>query len=327
MAISKKISMIIIVFVSIFLLYMFRDLPKIQMEYKADNVNNLTRFKSFGLDKMRSKSDYHKHCISLYKKLRYPDPNLIIRPEIPPEMFDDFTDHGDMTLKDGLYFNEAYSDSTSGDTSKISRIIDNKTIEAHFYQVKNNEALGGYADKNLNKVMHKFRDQIINRSIVVIGTQIPWVEAIALEVGASHITTLDYTRNKYENAHLEWLHVKDFLDNAIENEVFEYFDNAVSFSSIEHSGLGRYGDPLAPYGDFEAIQQIHCLSKPNAVLFLGLEYSRAQESYMVFNAHRIYGKSRLDKMFEGWSLEMEDLDSTGIYGIFVLRKKPWEFLK
>ena len=48
---------------------------------------------------------------------------------------------------------------------------------------------------------------------------------------------------------------------------------------------------------------------------------------MVFNAHRIYGKSRLDKMFEGWSLEMEDLDSTGIHGIFVLRKKPLEFLK
>ena len=158
MAISKKISMIIIVFVSIFLLYMFIDKPKILMEYKVDNLNDLTRFKSFGLDKMRSKSDYHKHCISLYKKLRYPDPNLIIRPpvkEIPSEMFDDFTDHGDMTLKDGLYFNDAYSDSSSDDPSKISRIIDNKTIEAHFYQVKNNEALGGYADKNFNKVMHK----------------------------------------------------------------------------------------------------------------------------------------------------------------------------
>ena len=35
------------------------------------------------------------------------------------------------------------------------------------------------------------------------------------------------------------------------------FDSVVSFSSIEHSGLGRYGDPLDPDGDLKTMQVIH----------------------------------------------------------------------
>ena len=33
------------------------------------------------------------------------------------------------------------------------------------------------------------------------------------------------------------------------------FDAVVSFSSIEHSGLGRYGDALNPWGDLIASAQ------------------------------------------------------------------------
>ena len=33
------------------------------------------------------------------------------------------------------------------------------------------------------------------------------------------------------------------------------FDAVVSFSSIEHSGLGRYGDALNPWGDLIAAAQ------------------------------------------------------------------------
>lgn len=32
------------------------------------------------------------------------------------------------------------------------------------------------------------------------------------------------------------------------------FDAIVSFSGLEHDGLGRYGDPLNPYGDLSAMR-------------------------------------------------------------------------
>ncbi|KAK5964144.1 hypothetical protein GCK32_017207, partial [Trichostrongylus colubriformis] len=39
------------------------------------------------------------------------------------------------------------------------------------------------------------------------------------------------------------------------------FDFAASFSSIEHSGLGRYGDPIDPIGDLREVWKTSCLLK------------------------------------------------------------------
>ncbi|VDM34294.1 unnamed protein product [Toxocara canis] len=72
-------------------------------------------------------------------------------------------------------------------------------------------------------------------------------------------------------------------------------DFVVSFSSIEHSGLGRYGDPLDPIGDLREMQKIQCLLKRGGLLFIGLPVG---VDAVVFNAHRIYGRLRLAMMFE-----------------------------
>lgn len=39
-------------------------------------------------------------------------------------------------------------------------------------------------------------------------------------------------------------------------------DFAFSFSSWEHDGLGRYGDPIDPWGDIKAVQRASCYVKP-----------------------------------------------------------------
>jgi hypothetical protein len=46
-----------------------------------------------------------------------------------------------------------------------------------------------------------------------------------------------------------------FLNNTLGS-----FDAIVTFSSIEHSGLGRYGDALNPWGDIIAIARAWCVS-------------------------------------------------------------------
>ena len=128
--------------------------------------------------------------------------------------------------------------------------------------MKRNEAIGWYGEASLSleAIMKKYLSKVQYKSLVVIGTRMPWVEAIGYSLLVSQITTLDYTRKHYENERLEWLHVNDYLDDLISNKrKIETFDASASYSSIEHSGLGRYGDPLSPEGDIDAVQQVHCL--------------------------------------------------------------------
>jgi SAM-dependent methyltransferase len=264
-----------------------------------------------------------EQCTKLFKKIRHPDKKLIHRPPLrkpPSELLLNFTDNGKMPIRNEFYCNEVYSDSDSEDSQrKIQLIIKNDEFLKFRDKVRKREPLD-YEDKTMTKKMFKYESEISGKSVAVIGTWNPWVEAIAYEVGAARITTLDYTRKGYEDSsRLQWVHVNDFLDSVIESGEFESFDNIASFSSIEHSGLGRYGDPLAPFGDLEAVQQVNCMLKPGGLFFLGLPVSRDESSYIEFNAHRMYGKYRLELLFNGWKV-LEEEPGGGVHRVFVLRK-------
>lgn len=47
------------------------------------------------------------------------------------------------------------------------------------------------------------------------------------------------------------------------------FDFVVSFSSMEHSGLGRYGDGINPWGDLIASAKAWCLTKLGGRMLIG----------------------------------------------------------
>ena len=76
-----------------------------------------------------------------------------------------------------------------------------------------------------------------------------------------------------------------FIDGSLDT-----FDHIFTYSSLEHSGLGRYGDPLNPWGDIMAVAEAWCVAKPGAKLALGLPTSvSAGYDQIQFNAGRIYG--------------------------------------
>ena len=52
----------------------------------------------------------------------------------------------------------------------------------------------------------------------------------------------------------------------------DYFDIVTAVSSIEHVGLGHYGDPIIPDGDAKALAEIHRILKPDGKLILTLPY-------------------------------------------------------
>lgn len=110
-----------------------------------------------------------------------------------------------------------------------------------------------------------------------------------VEPGAKNLTTVEY--NPIKSGHDKVMAVtpgrfaEHWLDGSYRN-----VDFAFTYSSIEHNGLGRYGDPLDPAGDLKDVETLSCVIKPGGLLYLGIPVG---PDAVVFNVHRIYGLMRL----------------------------------
>ncbi|WKX89399.1 hypothetical protein Q1695_008783 [Nippostrongylus brasiliensis] len=146
-------------------------------------------------------------------------------------------------------------------------------------------------------VYHAFKHYPIHNKVgFVVGSERPWVEVYALLNGAKEVTTVEYQKLVIEGTNkVRYIHPVAFAEQWKENQ--GAFDFAASFSSIEHSGLGRYGDPLDPIGDLREVWKISCLLKQGGLLFLGLPRG---DEVLVFNLHRIYGPIRLAMIMTGF---------------------------
>ena len=76
------------------------------------------------------------------------------------------------------------------------------------------------------------------------------------------------------------------------------FDAVLSHSSLEHSGLGRYGDALNPWGDVLAMNRAWCVTKDGGSMMLGLPTCEADAVF--WNLHRCYGKIRWPLITMNW---------------------------
>ena len=60
-------------------------------------------------------------------------------------------------------------------------------------------AYGTGETKILFETINLYKDKVIGKRALVIGSVIPWVEAILIAIGAKHVTTLEY--NQIASAH------------------------------------------------------------------------------------------------------------------------------
>ncbi len=70
--------------------------------------------------------------------------------------------------------------------------------------------------------------------------------------------------------------------------------------TVEHIGLGRYGDPLDPEGDLKAIAELKRVVKPGGTLLFVIPVGKPK---VMFNAHRIYDAKNTVKLFDGFTLK------------------------
>ncbi|WP_367865131.1 DUF268 domain-containing protein [Pedobacter sp. WC2423] len=71
--------------------------------------------------------------------------------------------------------------------------------------------------------------------------------------------------------------------------------------TIEHIGLGRYGDPLDYDGDIKAINELKRVLAANGSLFFVVPLGA--KDLICFNAHRIYTKEQVLKLFSDLELK------------------------
>ena len=124
---------------------------------------------------------------------------------------------------------------------------------------------------------------IYNSSALVLGSENPWVEACLLSLGARDVTTIEY--GAINSTHPQ---VKTFTPDQVRadpNPFLNKFDVVVTVSSLEHSGLGRYGDALNPWGDRQATARAWCMTKPQGNLVLNVPCNEKDTIY--YNAHRV----------------------------------------
>lgn len=147
------------------------------------------------------------------------------------------------------------------------------------------------ADTYLYQALKKFK--IKGQQVAIFGSTKPWYEAFCLEYGG-HPTTVEYNRVTTDHPDLVTMTVAE-LDQSP-----RVYDAGFSISSFEHDGLGRYGDPINPYGDIETMQKTKRVIKKGGLLFLAIPIGKDK---LCFNAHRVYGRIRLPLMLAGWKLE------------------------
>lgn len=209
--------------------------------------------------------------------------------EVSEELLKIYTMNGTIPIYD-WYINETESSTINWTDEVVDDFLSRFTKENIISGKHGRES---YNDGSLMHVKAFEKYKITGKKIAVIGSLTPWIEAIAINFGNTDVTTVEYNVpicNK-----IKTISYDDFVNSS------EKYDVILSYSSIEHSGLGRYGDPLDPEGDLKTMSEIHRHLKEYGLLLLGVPIGK---DCITWNAHRVYGKKRFELLFKDF-IELE----------------------
>lgn len=210
--------------------------------------------------------------------------------EIPEELKDKFTMNGKIPILN-WWFDGTKDISSIGEDVWTDEYIQSHCDRFTVDNISNNrEGKSPYGHESVSNLLKSFQDyDISNKRVAVVGSLVPWIEAMLINLG-NDVTTIEYN---VPTTNFTNLQCKDYFNYFMGNE--DQFDAIISFSSIEHSGLGRYGDPLDPDGDIHTMNVIRKNLKDNGILIWG---SPVGWDTLVWNAHRVYGPIRMPILFK-----------------------------
>lgn len=209
---------------------------------------------------------------------------------IPQDLYNEYTLNNQVPVH-SMYFNDSYPQNKP-------IVFKKEEINLFIKKALNREEnYYGNTDKDLYAMLDKYASFIEGKSVAIVGSITPWYECVVLGYGGNPVT-IEYNKLQSEDPRIRVMTVDEFEQNP------EKFDAIISISSIEHDGLGRYGDPIDPNGDFKAIKKMKTMLKEGGLLFLAVPIG---QDCIVWNAHRIYGPKRFPLLIKGW----KKVDSCG----------------
>lgn len=246
-------------------------------------------------------------CMALYRNTEsdapassWPPPE---RKKIPDSLMLNFSMNNQMAVNDYYFSSEHFSGRTSDIPVWTTKAIDDMIAAAKAGTPACNYKGEG---AQILALLNKHAEEIKGKHFCVIGSMSPWLESQLLSVGAAHVTTIEYGALNSKDPRISTMtpdHVrKTFIES---NGAQPQCDGVATYSSIEHSGLGRYGDRLNPWGDLQAMAKAWCITKPKGPLFLGVPHGDADKIH--WNAHRVYGPKRFPQLAANWLQTDADL--------------------
>lgn len=201
---------------------------------------------------------------------------------VPPHLQNEFTANGVIKISNYLYRNESNLEPP---------IYFPEWIDQNLVKIEHKECnYYGLTDHYLYQAIEKYLSAIEDKEVAIIGSVTPWYESIVIYYGGKP-TSIDYNPIINKDPRIKTMTVKEYEEHPI------VFDAIISISSFEHDGLGRYGDPINPHGDFEAMEKTKKMLKKEGLLFLAVPIG---QDMLCWNVHRIYGRYRLPLLLKGW---------------------------
>ncbi|MDR2695815.1 MAG: DUF268 domain-containing protein [Deltaproteobacteria bacterium] len=201
--------------------------------------------------------------------------------EIPEALYNKFTMDGKINIQHWYFDERTFANNvhiTQRDYEKAFKALDDKSFKYYGDEIKSfYDAMDDYS--------------VSGKRVLVWGLAGCNCEAIALWKNAAEVYVVDYNKPTCDHERVHTVTHDELQKLAIR------FDFAISFSSFEHDGLGRYGDPINPDGDLRAMQEAAKYLQDDGILFLGVPLG---PDCLCWNAHRIYGTVRLPLLLRDW---------------------------
>ena len=110
---------------------------------------------------------------------------------------------------------------------------------------------------------------------------------------------------QYQEKHPNFTFVQeDILGTTFPNG---FFDAVIAVSTVEHIGLGAYGDPIHDNADILAVREIHRILKPDGRLIVTTPFAREYRLVKFMGGYeRYYDTKAIQGLFEGFHIKAKE---------------------
>ncbi|XP_014676349.1 PREDICTED: uncharacterized protein LOC106816279 [Priapulus caudatus] len=245
-------------------------------------------------------------CPDVMRRMRQIAPGAFYPPPrfLPTSLMDEMTHHGQLPLRDVNFLPDNDRRPREG-ALVVSEQMLGELTERVWRGVPIMQGAPVGAEMTLRRVLRGHRRHLEGAVVFTLGQKNPWVEAILLAMNPRHVVSVEYQLPLHEIA-TEHAQISGRSPAAAAAEWTlagdaGTYNVGVAFFTVGQLGLGRYGEQLNPWADFEAMAQAWCVTRTGGLFVLAVYYEQNDE-YLVWNANRIYSAKLAQYLTANWEV-------------------------